>query len=315
LSPLDLLLETLNSTVSTMSVVFVMLFLTGVMVEMGLFQRVSFIATPLVSISRLPSVSASTFAISFGSALAANTMIARLREEGTLSERQAFLSAVMNSIPVYFREFFTYQLAFVIPVLGMIVGGLYAAVAIATGLIKLLLVVILGRTYLSEESSISPEARELQDRMGIIEAAKKSLRGQMRIFLRISSLFFVMTFLVLYLSKEGILGSINVLPIAQTFRIPSETVVPLTIYVASPKAGITLLGPMIQTGAISETKALMVLMLGSLFMLPAYSVRSLIPNYTSVFGMRLGLSLVLTSTVISVLVRLIVLVMLVVFVP
>jgi hypothetical protein len=59
----------------------------------------------------------------------------------------------------------------------------------------------------------------------------------------------------------------------------------------------------------------MVLMLGSLFMLPAYSVRSLIPNYTSVFGMRLGLSLVVTSTVISVLVRLIVLVMLVVLVP
>jgi len=202
----------------------------------------------------------------------------------------------------------------VIPVLGMVVGGLYAAVAIATGLIKLLLVVILGRAYLSEESSIPPKVSGTLDRMGIMEAAKKSLKGQMRIFLRISSLFFVMTFLVLYLSREGILESMNVLPIAQTFRVPSETVVPLTIYVASPKAGITLLGPMIQNGAISEMKALMVLMLGSLFMLPAYSVRSLIPNYTSVFGMKLGLSLVITSTVISVLVRLIVLVMLLVLV-
>lgn len=186
--------------------------------------------------------------------------------------------------------------------------------AIATGLIKLLLVVILGRAYLSEESSIPPEVGGTLDRMGIIEAAKKSLKGQMRIFLRISSLFFVMTFLVLYLSREGILESMNVLPIAQTFRVPSETVVPLTIYVASPKAGITLLGPMIQNGAISEMKALMVLMLGSLFMLPAYSVRSLIPNYTSVFGMKLGLSLVITSMIISVLVRLIVLVMLLVLV-
>ncbi|VVB72126.1 Uncharacterised protein [uncultured archaeon] len=52
----------------------------------------------------------------------------------------------------------------------------------------------------------------------------------------------------------------------------------------------------------------MVLMLGSLFMLPVYSIRSLLPNYTSVFGMRLGLSLVAISTGISVLVRLIVLV-------
>jgi hypothetical protein len=148
---------------------------------------------------------------------------------------------------------------------------------------------------------------ETRTEKGIIEAAKKSLRGQTRIFLRISALYFVMTFLVLYLSREGILQSVNVLPIAQMFRVPPETVVPLTIYVASPKAGITLLGPMIQNGAISETKTLMVLMLGSLFMLPVYSVRSLIPNYTSVFGMKLGLSLVLTSTAISVLVRLMVL--------
>ncbi len=302
-----LLLETLDATAFTMAVVFVMLFLTGLMVEMGAFQHMSYLARPLVSISHLPAVSASTFVISLGSALAANTMIARLKDEGNLNERQAFLSAVMNSVPVYFREFFTYQLAFVIPVLGIFVGGAYAAVAIATGLIKLLLVVILGRAYLSEESSLPLKEDEPQDKKGIIETAKKSLRGQTRIFLRISALYFVMTFLVLYLSEEGILQSINVLPIAQMLRVPSETVVPLTIYVASPKAGITLLGPMIQNGSISEATALMVLMLGSLFMLPVYSIRSLIPNYTSVFGMKLGLSLVLTSTAISVLVRLVVL--------
>jgi hypothetical protein len=78
--------------------------------------------------------------------------------------------------------------------------------------------------------------------------------------------------------------------------------------VASPRAGITLLGPLIQNGGITETKALIVLMLGSLFMLPFYSIRSLMPNYTSVFGMKLGLSLVVVSTGISVLVRLMVLV-------
>ena len=92
------------------------------------------------------------------------------------------------------------------------------------------------------------------------------------------------------------------------FQVPPETVIPLTIYVASPKAGITLLGPMIQNGGISELKALMVLMLGSLFMLPVYSIRSMMPNYTSIFGMRMGISLVAVSTFISVLVRLLVLV-------
>jgi hypothetical protein len=309
---LDLLQEAFSSTASTITAVFLMLFLTGLMVEMGFFEHISFLARPLVLISHLPPVSASTFVVSFGSALAANTMIARLRDEGSLSERQVFLSAVMNSVPVYFRELFTYQLAFVIPVLGMIVGGAYAAVAVLTGLIKLLLVVVLGRAYLPKESSLPVDVDEPRAKKEIIESSKKSLRGLLRIFLRISALYFFMTFMFLYLSRAGTLQSINVLPIAQIFRIPSETVVPLTIYVASPKAGITLLGPMIQNGAITEIRALMVLMVGSMFMLPAYAIRSLIPNYTSIFGMKLGLSLVITSTFISVLVRLMVLVVLLV---
>jgi hypothetical protein len=196
------------------------------------------------------------------------------------------------------------------------------------------LVLILGRAYLPADLSVassstsssasrqshpsSPSASSCarlslsrpQTWSNLKEAAIKSLRGQTRIFLRIAGLYFIMTFLVLYLSREGILQSLDVLPLAHFFGVPPETIIPLTIYVASPKAGITLLGPLIQNGGISETKALIVLMLGSLFMLPFYSLRSLLPNYTSVFGMRLGLSLVIISTGISVAVRLSVLLML-----
>ena len=283
---LDLLQQTLYDTVSTMITVFLMLFLTGLMVEMNAFQRFSHLARPLVSISHLPAVSASTFVISLGSALAANTMIARLKAEGHLSERQAFLSAIMNSVPVYFRELFTYQMAFVIPVLGIFVGGVYAVISIATGLIKLALVMVLGRAYLPGDSSASSSASSASSTLPLpplpppakknfIDVAIKSLRGQIRIFLRIAGLYFIMTFLVLYLSREGILQSLDVIPMANFFSVPPETVIPLTIYVASPKAGITLLGPLIQNGGISETKALIVLMLGSLFMLPFYSLRSL----------------------------------------
>jgi hypothetical protein len=48
-------------------------------------------------------------------------------------------------------------------------------------------------------------------------------------------------------------------------------------------------------------------MLGSMFMLPFIALRSQIPTYSSVFGMRMGFTLVAISTVISIMVRLIVL--------
>lgn len=326
---LDLLFQALSDTISPMSTVLIMLFLTGFLLELDAFSRISHLAGPLVSLSHLPAASASSFVVSLGSALAANTMIAGLKEEGHLSERQVFLSAIMNSVPVYFRELFTYQLAFVIPLLGLFVGGAYALISIATGLIKLALVMVLGRAYLDSDSTgLSPalasssrwEGQEIGPSTGsslppspdrwvrYSAAARRSIKRQRRIFLRIAGLYFVMTFLVLYLSQEGILQSLDVTALASFFSVPPETIIPLTVYVASPKAGITLLGPLIENGGISETKAIMVLMLGSLFMLPFYSLRSLLPNYTGVFGMRLGIYLVLVSTSISMLVRMSVLV-------
>lgn len=307
---IDLIVQTLDDTASTMMTVFVMLFITGLMTEMGLFQRLSCLSRPLVSISHLPAAAASTFMVSFGSTIAANTMIARLKEEGHLSERQVFFSAIMNGVPVYFRELFTYQLAFVVPILGICVGGIYAAVSISAGIIRLILVMILGRAYLEEDEKSSLQVLKSPERRNLRDAALRSLRGQRQIFFRMTALYFIMTLLVLYLNNEGLFQSLDVLPIAHFFGVPPVTVIPITIYVASPKAGMTLLGPMIQNGNISDIQALIVLMLGSMFMLPVYAIKSMMPNYTSVFGMRLGLSLVVVSTGINVLVRLLVLIML-----
>lgn len=301
---LDILQEALNSTVSTMTTVFLMLFLTGIMTEMGLFHRVSFLARPLASISRLPAISASTFVISLGSVLAANTMTARLNKEGLLTDRQAFLSALMNTVPVYFREMFTYQLAFVIPVLGLFVGGAYAIIFSATGIIKLLIVMIFGRKYLVKDSIALEGTIKSPPKKNILQAVKGSLVGKIPIFLRMAGIFFIMTFSILYLNEMGFLASLDVIPRAHFFQVPPETIIPLTVFVASPKAGMSLLGPMIQSGSLSEAKALIVLMLGSMFMLPFIALRSQIPNYTSVFGMRMGVSLMAISTVISIIVRL-----------
>ncbi|OPY51762.1 MAG: Nucleoside recognition [Methanosaeta sp. PtaU1.Bin112] len=301
---LDIIQEAAKSTISTMSTVFLMLFLTGIMAEMGLFHKMAFIAEPLASASHLPTISASSFVVSIGSKLAANAMTARLKEEGHLTERQAFLSALLNTVPVYFREMFTYQLAYVIPVLGLIVGGAYAVIFSATGIIKLIIIVMLGRRFLDRDLAKPAEAIKIAPKRSIMQAAKSSLAGEMPMFIRMTVIFFLTTFLIIYLNKNGALESMNVLPLAHLFHVPPETIVPLTVFVASPKAGMSILGPMIQSGSLSEVKALMVLMLGSMFMLPFIAIRSEIPNHASLFGMRMGLSLVATSTAISMLVRL-----------
>lgn len=122
-----------------------------------------------------------------------------------------------------------------------------------------------------------------------------------------AGIFFVVTFGVLYLNDNGFLSSLDAAFLAQFFHVPSETIVPLAVFAASPKAGMAILGPMVQDGGLSEIKALIVLMLGSMFMLPFIAIRSQIPTYSSVFGIRMGVSLVAISTTISILIRFLVL--------
>jgi hypothetical protein len=303
---LDLLIGTLQFALPVLVTIFLGLFFAGLLVELGLLNRISHLSRPLVSLAHLPEVCASSFIVSLGSTVAANSMIARFKEDNSLENREVFLCTMINSIPAYIREIFTYQIPIVVPALGLFAGSLYAMVFMVTAIVKILVVIILGRMLFEPRSygqavQMVPDAKRS---VSLDRAAARVLRSQKRVFLRIASVYLLMTFLIFTLRARGIFESMSILPIAGLFGIPSESIVPLTTYVASPILGISMLGPMIKGGSISEVQAMIVLMLGSMLMLPVFALRSMVPNYTAIFGPRLGLSVVVVSTGISILVRL-----------
>jgi hypothetical protein len=304
----DLFLRTIDFALPVLITIFLGLFFGGLLVELGAVRRLSLLARPLISLAHLPAVSATSFMISLGSAVAANSMIAKFRDDGSLSNREALLCAVMNSIPVYLREIFTYQIPIVIPALGFLVGGCYSMVFIVTALLKVLLVIILGRLMLPVRSYEIEEPNA--ERISISKAGKRSLHGLIRTFARISILYLMMTFIIFIFADNGFFDALSMLPLADYFGIPSESLVALTSYVASPILGLTLLGPMIKSGSISSIDAMTVLMLGSMFMLPVFALKSMVPSYSAIFGLRLGLAVVMFSTGISILVRFLILLLL-----
>lgn len=300
---IHLLLKTLDFVLPVLGMIFLGLFLAGFMMEMGIVTHVSRFAKPLVEVAHLPEANASAFIVSLGSTVAANGVVAGFKKEGAFTDSEVILCAVMNGIPFYLREIFTYQIPIVIPALGLVVGGLYGTVFLVTVLVKFFLVVLLGRLFLERRSYGRFETPAIKSG-NLGSAATKAFRGQTRIFSRIALAYFCMTFLVFYLTDEGFFQAFDVIPLADLFGLPAEIIVPLTSYVASPVLGISLLGPMIHSGSISAVQAMIVLMLGSMFMLPIFALRTTVPNYTAIFGMRLGLYVVVFSTGISILVRL-----------
>ena len=106
----------------------------------------------MISLAHLPEIAASSFVVSLGSTIAANSMIARFKEDHFMESKEVFLCASMNGIPAYIREIFTYQIPIVLPTLGLMVGGIYASIFMVIALFKIFLTVLLGRIFLKKRS-------------------------------------------------------------------------------------------------------------------------------------------------------------------
>ncbi|WP_048205834.1 nucleoside recognition domain-containing protein [Methanococcoides methylutens] len=305
----ELLIRVLDFALPVIATIFVGLFGTGLLIEMGLMQKFSRFTEPLFRHTHLPQACASAFLVSLGSTVAANSMVVKIKDEGCLDERETMLCAVLNSTPAYIREILTYQIPIVLPALGPVVGGFYVMVFILSAFVKVSIVIILSRIWFREHTCSVPKA-EPTERPHIKDAMRKAFKRQKRLFTKIAVIYLTMTTLIFALRERGAFEVFSVLPLADIFGIPPESIIPLTTYVASPILGVSLLGPMISDGGISYLQAMIVLMLGSMFMLPIFSVRAIIPRYVSIFGPRIGLRIVAFSTGISMTIRFILLIIL-----
>ncbi|MGB9940586.1 nucleoside recognition domain-containing protein [Methanosarcina sp.] len=311
---IGLLIQVLDFALPVLAMIFVGLVGTGVLVELGLMQKFSRLVRPIFAYTNLPDTCASTFLVSIGSTVAANSMLFQAKKENCLEDREILLCAMMNATPAYFRELFTYQIPVVLPALGLVVGGFYSLVFIVTAVFKILVVAIASKLFLKGNSCRAPEPQD-REKVSLKTAVDRAFRKEFRAFLKIAGVYLIATTIVFALQEQGAFEIFSVLPLAEFFKIPPESIVPLTSYVASPILGISLLGPMIHSGEITNIQAMIVLMLGSMFMLPIFALRSQLPGKVAIFGTRLGFQIVVYSTAISVLVRLAILLLLLSIAP
>ncbi|WMW24489.1 nucleoside recognition protein [Methanolobus sediminis] len=298
----SIFLKVLDFAIPILIMIFVGLFGTGILIEIGFMQKFSGLVRPLFKYTNLPDTCASSFLVSMGSTVAANSMVVNFKENGCINEKETMLCAVLNSTPAYIREIITYQIPIVLPALGPVVGGFYVMVFIITAIVKISAVIVLSKIFL-EKNNCMYNDKITDKKVTLTEAIKKSFNRNKKLFRKIAIIYLSMTTLVFYLKENGAFEIFNVLPLAELFGIPPESIVPLTSYVASPILGISLLGPMISNNGISNIQAMIVLMLGSMFMLPVFSIRTLLPRYVSIFGPKTGVKIVAFSTGISVIVR------------
>ena len=300
---INLFIRVLDFALPVLITIFVGLVGTSVLVELGLMQKFSRLVSPIFAYTNLPDTCASAFIVSIGSTVAANSMLFQAKKENCLEDREVLLCAMMNATPAYFRELFTYQIPIVLPALGLVVGGFYSLVFVATAVFKILVIAVASKLFLKGNSCRAPETQSME-KVSLKNAFIRAFRKEFRAFLKIAGVYLIATTIIFVLQDKGAFEIFSVLPLAELFKIPPGSIIPLTSYVASPILGISLLGPMIHSGEITNIQAMIVLMLGSMFMLPIFALRSQLPGKVAIFGTHLGLQIVGYSTAISVFVRL-----------
>lgn len=306
---IELFLKVLDFALPVLIMIFVGLVGTGVLVELGLMQKISKFISPIFAYTNLPDTCASAFVVSIGSTVAANSMLLQAKREACLEDKEVLLCAMMNATPAYFRELFTYQIPIVLPALGFVVGGFYSLVFVVTAVVKILVIAIASKLFLKGKSCKAPETQN-NGKVSLKIAFIRAFRKEYKIFLRIAGVYLIATTIIFFLQAQGAFEIFSVLSLADFFKIPAQSLVPLISYVASPTVGISLLGPMLHAGEITDVQAMIVLMLGSMFMLPIFALRSQVPQKIAIFGTRLGIQIVAYSTAISIFVRLVILLVL-----
>ncbi len=84
---LDLLFQTVKFAPPVLVTIFLGLFFAGILVELGLLSPISHLARSIVSVAHLPEICASSFVISLGSTVAANSMLAQFMHDKSLEKR------------------------------------------------------------------------------------------------------------------------------------------------------------------------------------------------------------------------------------
>ena len=121
---------------------------------------------------------------------------------------------------------------------------------------------------------------------------------QRKIFMKVSAIFVSTTFIIFLLINNGVITGLvdYVRPLTDFFRLPPSCVLPVGTYMFSPLVGATSLGAMLKDGVLTDLQTITACVLGSLLMLPVFTLRSSFPKYTSIFGFSLGSSILLVST-------------------
>ncbi len=280
------------------------LFLSALIEAKGWSRFVSALSRPLMRLGNLSDWSGTAFTTAFLSGIAASTMLWNAYQDGKISKREMFISALLNvGLPSYFLHL-PITFAIIVPLVGP-AGMIYLAITFCAAIIRTVFVILAGRLLLSGKAK-QPDAVGYQqgnpEKKGgeVLPLFKKYLTQRLSYIVLYTIPIYILVVLCriwglfdLLKDASAHLVTTNVIP------VQGISVVVFSI-VAEFAAGAAAAGAMLQEGVLTVKQTVAALLLGNIIATPVRALRHQLPRYLGIYRPATGIALIILGQLLRV---------------
>jgi len=278
--------------------------LASILVETGVFGRLTRLTRPLCRISGLSEPATTSILAIFINPTAGKAMFAGLYNDGKVEKEEIIPALVMSTFPVVLGEsLFRVHLPAAIVLLGPVVGGLHVFLNLFSSFLQMLGAIlytrfILGKKELGGECAgeQAPPAKISFSR-GNVRAGLSKAGPQLRRIIPVTVIA-VLAFTVLTI--YGVMDLIGALfaPLLGAIGLPGESSTALVAQILRSYAGYAVVASLMATGVLVVKDALITLLIGSMMVITLIYLRYTLPLNLSLFG-KFGLKITAVSYICS----------------
>lgn len=286
--------------------------LAELVVEMGWIDKISFIVHPITRFVHLRKECGVSFLTAFASPSAANASLKKLYDNELIDEREIIIASLLNSFPSIITHWRT-LLPVLVPLLGY-VGFIYVGILTLVGLIKTIIVAVIGHFMLEGNNHVEPELNQTNNPDGFVDALKTSLIKSKKTLGKILVVTVPVTVFVFILMEMGVFDLVSeyLKSVSRLLPIPVSGLPVIAAQFASKIAGYTIAGNLL-TGGVLGFKDILITLLVSKILTSITGLRIIAPHYIGIFGPRLGMKTMMISFILRLFILILITLLILIF--
>jgi len=209
------------------------------------------------------------------------SMLSQMYKNKLINFKETVIAVIISILPRGIRAIVLFLAPVSISILGFELGLKFITLEIASKLIVVAVGVLIGKALLSGDDF---------EQIDEYKCGGFRIRETIKVFLRTITIMSVSAFFVSVILNLDFLSS-------YLSFIPKEMLMIILSGIASTTAGISVAGSLLAKGVIDDETALFAIFVSRFFHIFIESMRMSMPIYTSFFGFRIGIKLLLVDLV------------------